>query len=177
MAKLDPESKAARKHIHKQISGYHCYEKQLDRKPSDESIRSYLVNRLSSCADDVKKIQEAALMSQMITTWSDLDRLVSSFTDARYLINHTKYGISTFFDSNLIKDFDLGYLYTLEKTILDVIDRLNEKIKQFDDSIESGMLSDSSRITHEILEDLNAIRDAWVERQKLISDFQKLGLV
>ena len=177
MAKLDPESKKARKLLHKQISGYDCYEKQIDRKPSDKSIRNYLVNRLSTCSDDVKKIQEAALMSQMITTWSDLDRLVSSFTDVKNLIIPTKYGISTFFDSNIIKDFDLGYLYTLEKTILNVIDLLDEKIKQFDDAIESGMLSDSSRLTNEILEDLTAIRDAWTERQKLIADFQKLGLV
>jgi hypothetical protein len=177
MAKLDPESKEARKYIHKHISGYQYYEKQLDRKPSDQSMRSYLVNRLSSCSDDVKKIQEAALMSQMITTWSDLDRLVSSFTDAKYQITSTKYGISTFFDSNLIKDFDLGYLYTLEKTILSVIDLLDEKIRQFDEAIESGMLSDSSRLTNEILEDLTAIRNAWTERQKLIADFQKLGLV
>ncbi len=116
-------------------------------------------------------------MSQMITTWSDLDRLVSSFTDARYLIKNSTYGISTFFDSNLIKDFDLSYLYTLEKTVLSVIDRLDEKIQQFDTAIESGMLSDSSRLTNEILEDLTAIRDAWVERQKLITEFQKLGLV
>ena len=39
------------------------------------------------------------------------------------------------------------------------------------------MLSDSSRLTNEILEDLSAIQDAWLERQKLVADFQKLGLV
>ncbi|PWI49741.1 hypothetical protein CEE45_01030 [Candidatus Heimdallarchaeota archaeon B3_Heim] len=177
MPKLDPESSDARKKLNSQIPGYLCYEKQPDRKHSDTSIKKYLENRLSTCSDDVKKIQEAALMSQMITTWSDLDRLVSSFTDSRYVIKASKYGISTFFDSGLIKDFDLGYLYTLEKTVLDVIDRLDEKIKQFDDSIESGMLSDSSRLTNEILEDLGAIQDAWLERQKLVADFQKLGLV
>ncbi|MHA1444454.1 MAG: hypothetical protein ACTSR4_06870, partial [Candidatus Hodarchaeales archaeon] len=60
---------------------------------------------------------------------------------------------------------------------VNIIDRLDDKIEQFDDSIESGMLSDSSRLTNEILEDLSAIRDAWLERQKLIADFQKLGLV
>jgi len=136
-----------------------------------------LEQRLSTCSDDVKKIQEAALMSQMITTWSDLDRLISSFSDSKLMIKTSKYGISTFFDSGLIKDFDLGYLYTLEHTVVNIIDRLDEKIEQFDDSIESGMLSDSSRLTNEILEDLSAIRDAWLERQKLISDFQKLGLV
>jgi hypothetical protein len=65
----------------------------------------------------------------------------------------------------------------LEKTILSVIDLLDEKIKQFNEAIESGMLSDSSRLTNEILEDLTVIRDAWTERQKLIADFQKLGLV
>jgi hypothetical protein len=113
----------------------------------------------------------------MITTWSDLDRLVSSFTDIRHLIKSTEYGISTFFDSNLIKEFDLNYLYTLEKTILDIISRLDDKINRFNDAIESGMLSDSSRLTNEILEDLSAVRDAWEERRKLISDFQKLGLV
>ncbi len=177
MPKLDPESSDARKKLDKKIPSYLCYEKQPDRKTSDISIRNYLENRLSTSSDDVKKIQEAALMSQMITTWSDLDRLVSSFTDTRYLIKGSKYGISTFFDSGIIKDFDLGYLYTLEKTILDIIDRLDEKIKQFDDSIESGMLSDSSRLTNEILEDLSAIQDAWLERQKLVADFQKLGLV
>lgn len=177
MAKLDPESSEARKILNKKIPGYQNYEKQLTRKTSDTSIRIYMESRLSTCSDDIKKIQEAALMSQMITTWSDLDRLVSSFTDARYLIKNSAYGISTFFDSNLIKDFDLGYLYTLEKTVLGVIDRLDEKIQQFDQSIESGMLSDSSRLTNEILEDLVAIRDAWIERQKLITEFQKLGLV
>ena len=177
MSKLDPESRDARKKLKQQIPKYHSYEKQVSRENSDKSIRLYLEQRLSTCSDDVKKIQEAALMSQMITTWSDLDRLISSFSDIKLMIKASKYGISTFFDSNLIKDFDLGYLYTLENTVVNIIDRLDEKIEQFDDSIESGMLSDSSRLTNEILEDLSAIRDAWLERQKLITDFQKLGLV
>lgn len=177
MSKLDPESRDARKKLKNKIPEYNCYENQSSRNNSDESIRFYLEQRLSTSSDDVKKIQEAALMSQMITTWSDLDRLISSFSDLKLMIKGTKYGISTFFDSNLIKDFDLGYLYTLESTVVSIIDRLDEKIEQFDDSIESGMLSDSSRLTNEILEDLSAIRDAWIERQKLISDFQKLGLV
>ena len=177
MSKLDPESREAQKKLKKQIPDYHYYEKQLSRKNSDKSIRLYLEQRLSTCSDDVKRIQEAALMSQMITTWSDLDRLISSFSDIKLMIKASKYGISTFFDSNLIKDFDLGYLYTLENTVVNVIDRLDEKIRKFDDSIESGMLSDSSRLTNEILEDLSAIRDAWLERLKLIADFQKLGLV
>ena len=177
MSKLDPESKEARKKLKQQIPEYQCYEKQITRITSDKSLRVYLEQRLSNCSDDVKKIQEAALMSQMITTWSDLDRLISSFSDIRLMIHASKYGISTFFDSNIIKDFDLGYLYTLENTVVSIIDRLDEKIGQFDDSIESGMLSDSSRLTNEILEDLSAIRDAWLERQKLITDFQKLGLV
>ena len=177
MPKLDPESNEARKNMTKEIRGYLSYEKQGNRIYTEEALKSYLESRLSTCADDVKKIQEAALMSQMITTWSDLDRLISSFTDIRFLMKETEYGISTFFDSNVIKDFDLNYLYTLEKTILDIIGRLDEKIKLFDDAIERGMLSDSSRLTNEILDDLSAIRDAWEERRKLISDFQKLGLV
>lgn len=177
MSKLDPESNEARKTMSKEIPGYSKYEKQVERKSTDTAMREYLESRLSICSDDIKKIQEAALMSQMITTWSDLDRLVSSFSDIRYLIQKIEYGISTFFDSNVIKEFDLSYLYTLEKTILDIIGRLDDKISRFDDAIESGMLSDSSRLTNEILDDLSAVRDAWEERRKLISDFQKLGLV
>jgi hypothetical protein len=177
MSRLDPESSEARKAISKEVPGYNRYEKQSDRKSSETAIKEYLESRLSTCSDDVKKIQEAALMSQMITTWSDLDRLVSSFSDIRYTIRLTEYGISTFFDSNVIKEFDLSYLYTLENTIINIISRLDDKIARFNDSIESGMLSDSSRLTNEILDDLSAIRDAWEERRKLISDFQKLGLV
>ncbi|MFX0014688.1 MAG: hypothetical protein ACFFB2_06060 [Promethearchaeota archaeon] len=177
MVKLDPESSEARKRISKVVPSYRSYEKQVDRQSTETAIRTYLESQLSSYSDDIKKIQEAALMSQMITTWSDLDRLISSFSDIRYLIQMTEYGISTFFDSNVIKEFDLSYLYTLEKTILDIIGRLDDKISRFDDAIESGMLSDSSRLTNEILDDLSAIRDAWEERRKLISDFQKLGLV
>ncbi len=177
MPKLDPESSEARKNMRKQISGYGDYEKQADRKSTETAVREYLESRLSVCSDDIKKIQEAALMSQMITTWSDLDRLVSSFADISNLIQGTEYGISTFFDSDVIKEFDLNYLYTLEKTIVEIIGRLDEKINRFDDAIESGMLSDSSRLTNEILDDLSAVRDAWEERRKLISDFQKLGLV
>ena len=177
MSRLDPESSEARKMISKVIPGYNRYEKQSDRKSTETAIRDYLESRLSAFSDDVKKIQEAALMSQMITTWSDLDRLISSFSDIRYMIRQTEYGISTFFDSNVIKEFDLSYLYTLEQTVLNIISRLDDKISRFDDAIESGMLSDSSRLTNEILDDLSAIRDAWEERRKLISDFQKLGLV
>ena len=177
MHKLDPESNEARKMMAKEIRGYLSYEKQGNRKFTEDAIRDYLETRLSVCSDDVKKIQEAALMSQMITTWSDLDRLVSSFKDIRFLIKETEYGISTFFDSNVIKEFDLNYIYTLEKTILDIIARLDDKIMRFSEAIESGMLSDSSRLTNEILDDLSAVRDAWEERGKLISDFQKLGLV
>jgi hypothetical protein len=177
MPRLDPESSEARKSMSREIPGYNRYEKQSDRKSTEIAIRDYLESRLSSCSDDVKKIQEAALMSQMITTWSDLDRLISSFSDIRYLIKITEYGISTFFDSNVIKEFDLSYLYTLEKTIINIISRLDDKIARFDDSIESGMLLDSSRLTNEILDDLSAIREAWDERKKLLSDFQKLGLV
>jgi len=177
LPKLDPESNEARKLMVKNIKGYISYEKQSNRKYTEAALIKYLETRLSTCLDDIKKIQEAALMSQMITTWSDLDRLVSSFTDIKFLIKATEYGISTFFDSNVIKEFDLNYLYTLEKTILDIIGRLDDKINRFDDSIESGMLSDSSRLTNEILEDLSAVRDAWEERRKLITDFQKLGLV
>ncbi|MHA2074508.1 MAG: hypothetical protein ACW97X_07805 [Candidatus Hodarchaeales archaeon] len=177
MPKLDPDSNEARKMMAKEIRGYLSYEKQNNRKFTEEALRDYLETRLSICSDDVKKIQEAALMSQMITTWSDLDRLISSFTDIRFLIKETEYGISTFFDSNVIKEFDLNYLYTLERTIIAIIGRLDDKISRFNDAIESGMLSDSSRLTNEILDDLSAIRDAWEERGKLLSDFQKLGLV
>lgn len=177
MSRLDPESSEARKTISREVPGYNRYEKQSDRKSTETAIRNYLESRLSTCSDDIKKIQEAALMSQMITTWSDLDRLVSSFSDIRTMIRLTEYGISTFFDSNVIKEFDLSYLYTLENTIINIISSLDDKIARFDGAIESGMLSDSSRLTNEILDDLSAIRDAWEERRKLISDFQKLGLV
>ncbi len=177
MPKLDPDSIKARKTLTKKIAGYGDYEKQNERNKTEGALRNYLETRLSNSSDDIKKIQEAALMSQMITTWSDLDRLVSSFSDLRLLLDNTDYGISTFFDSNVIKEFDLSYLYTLENTIVDIIDRLKGKISKFNDSIESGMLSDSSRITNEILDDLSAIRDAWEERRRLIFDFQKLGLV
>ncbi|MFX0185012.1 MAG: hypothetical protein ACFE95_18160 [Candidatus Hodarchaeota archaeon] len=177
MVKLDPESIEARNLLRRQIPGYGNYKKQGERKSTETAVREYLESRLSECSDDIKKIQEAALMSQMITTWSDLDRLVASFSDLRFLIKNTNYGISTFFDSNIIKEFDISYLYTLESTILDIITRLDEKINSFNDAIESGMLSDSSRLTNEILDDLTAVRDAWEERQKLLSDFQKLGLV
>jgi hypothetical protein len=177
MVKLDPESIQAQKQLMSEIKDYGDYQKQSDRKLTDTAVRFYLENRLSTCSDEVKQIQEAALMSQMITTWSDLDRLVASFSDIRMLVQRTSYGISTFFDSMVIKEFDLSYLYTLEKTVLDIITRLDEKIEQFSEAIESGMLSDSSRLTNEILEDLSAVRDAWEERRKLIVDFQKLGLV
>ncbi|MHA1972398.1 MAG: hypothetical protein ACTSW1_05385 [Candidatus Hodarchaeales archaeon] len=177
MTKLDLESIQSRKYLAKKIPGYGNYEKQVERLKTEEALRKHLEARLAKSSDDIKKIQEAALMSQMITTWSDLDRLVSSFSDLRLLIEKTDYGISTFFDSNVIKEFDLSYLYTLEKTIFNIIERLDEKIEQFNDSIESGMLSDSSRLTNEILDDLSAIRDAWEERRRLIFDFQKLGLV
>ena len=75
MHKLDPESNEARKMMVKEIRGYLSYKKQSNRKFTEEALRDYLQKRLSICSDDVKKIQEAALMSQMITTWSDLDRL------------------------------------------------------------------------------------------------------
>ncbi len=177
MVNLDSETIEARKLLKRTIPGYGNYEKQPERLQTESAIQNFLETRLSSYSDNVKKIQEAALMSQMITTWSDLDRLVASFSDLRFLINNTKYGISTFFDSNIIKEFDLSYLYTLERTIIDIISRLDNKIRRFSDAIETGMLSDSSRLTNEILDDLSAIRDAWEERRKLISDFQKLGLV
>ncbi|NHJ00697.1 MAG: hypothetical protein EAX86_01090 [Candidatus Heimdallarchaeota archaeon] len=177
MPKLDPESNEARKRLRNEITGYVTYEKQNDRKYTEDAFRDYLETNLSNSSDEIKKIQEAALMSQMITTWSDLDRLISTFTDLRLLLQKTSYGISTFFDSEVIKEFDLNYLYTLEKTILDIISSLKEKISHFNDAIESGMLSDSSRITNEILDDLSAVQDAWEERRRLIADFQKLGLV
>ncbi|MFW9777947.1 MAG: hypothetical protein ACFFE8_03760 [Candidatus Heimdallarchaeota archaeon] len=177
MVKLDPESIQARKQLMDEIKDYGDYQKLNDRNETDSAVRFYLENRLSICSDEVKKIQEAALMSQMITTWSDLDRLIASFSDLRLLVQKTSYGISTFFDSLVIKEFDLSYMYTLEKTVLDIITRLDEKIEQFSEAIESGMLSDSSRLTNEILEDLSAVRDAWEERRKLIEEFQKLGLV
>ncbi len=177
MPKLDPESSEARKRLRTEITGYVTYEKQSDRTYTEDAFREFLETCISTSSDEIKKIQEAALMSQMITTWSDLDRLISTFSDLRLLIQKTTYGISTFFDSEVIKEFDLNYLYTLEKTILDIMTSLKKKISQFNDSIESGMLSDSSRITNEILDDLSAVRDAWEERRRLISDFQKLGLV
>ncbi|MHA2075723.1 MAG: hypothetical protein ACW97X_13970, partial [Candidatus Hodarchaeales archaeon] len=62
MPKLDPESNEARKMMVKEIRGYLSYEKQNNRKFTEEALRDYLETRLSTCSDDVKKIQEAALM-------------------------------------------------------------------------------------------------------------------
>lgn len=178
MVKIDSETKENQTYLEKKLkNGYHGYIKQGDRKKSEKVFRKVLKAELATCLDNLKIIQEAALMSQMITTWSDLDRLIASFSDLVLVINSSKYGISTFFESNIIKDFNLNLLYKLERMIIEIIEKLGEKISSFNDSIESGMLSDSSRVTHEILADLAAITNAWKERVRLVSDFQKLGLV
>ena len=112
--------------------------------------------------------------SKVIRAFDGLSRLIQENVEYDGVTEPKQFTIE---EDTLIKEFDLNYLYTIEKTIIDIIDRLDSKIQKFSEAIESGMLSDSSRLTNEILDDLTAITEAWEERKKLISDFQKLGLV
>ncbi len=177
MAAVDTQTlKKQKKELKKMIKGYKGYDKPKDRVDTNNAFVKYLQDKLTDALDLVREIQEAAIMSQMITIWSDLDGIVQNLKQAKITLEKTDYGISTFFDVPKLVEFDLSLLYRIEFDILSKIAQLKEKIIAFNDAMESGLLSDSTAKAEEIQEDLNNFISLWKERASLIRNYQKLNL-
>ncbi len=165
------------KQLSKKIKGYKGYIKDKDRKKTDDALKNYVLTQLRRALDISNEVKEKAILTQQITIWPEVDKITQHINDAITTVEQTDYLFSTFFDAINLEGFQLDYLRKLDWEIFTQLEDLPSLVKEFDGAIEGGILSEVDRISNEITKNIEIFQANWKDRQKLITSYQKLGLV
>jgi len=158
-----------KKVVSAKIKNY-SYKSNKDKQNTDTLIKEYLIENLNKKIDSVVKIQDLALASQMLMIWGDVDRLINTLRDLKQTILETDYEGTTFFIST--KTFENNDLLIYDFQVIELLDRVDEKLVDFFDSVESALLGDTSQHVSEILNNIGEITKAWIERMEKIRAFK-----
>jgi hypothetical protein len=155
--------------VKKKISGY-SYKNNKDKIATDEIIKEYLIREVSKKLDKVVALQDIALSTSMLLLWGDLDRMIGAFRDARLSIQETDYKGTTFFISS--KTFQNDELLVYDFQTIELLKKLDKKMVEFNESVESALLGDTSQHVSEMLRDIYEFTAAWNERMMKIREFK-----
>ncbi len=165
------------KELSKKIKNYKGYHKDKDRKKTDDALKNYVLTQLRTSLDISNEVKEKAILTQQITIWPEVDKITKNIQDAITTVEHTDYMFSTFFEAINLEGFQLEYLRKLDWEIYTQLADLPNLVKEFDEAIEGGILSEVDRISNDIIKSIQIFQANWKDRQKLITSYQKLGLV
>ncbi|MFX1534892.1 MAG: hypothetical protein ACFFDI_11770 [Promethearchaeota archaeon] len=145
------------------------------RKKTDEAVRHFLAEQLRECEDNLRHIQENAILVQCIIVWPDLDELLRRLEKLKLLVERTDYDTSTFFLSDKIDPkFDMDALLQAEAIIGEHMNTLNEKIDNLGEEIDAGLYSDSSETVQEIKSVVDLVKSSYTHRVNLIKSYQQM---
>lgn len=148
----------------------YSYKSNKKKESTDTLIKEYLIENLNKKIDSVVKIQDLALASQMLMIWGDVDRLINILRDLKLIILETDYEGTTFFIST--KTFENNDLLIYDFQTMELLDRVDDKLVEFFDSVESALLGDISQHVSEILHNIREITNSWTERMEKIRAFK-----
>lgn len=168
----DSVQKEAFTSLQNHLKGYAGYENPSKRKRTDEMFRQKLSDLLTDYLDKAREAHEAAIFTQMIVVWPDVELLCSRLESLLNVVNGTDYETSTFFSSSL-EGFDPSVLVLAEAEIIKLLEALRGIFGDFYDSIESGLLDVSSNYMAQILQSVNRIQKLYTERITLIREYKK----
>ncbi|MFW9998130.1 MAG: hypothetical protein ACFFD4_39175, partial [Candidatus Odinarchaeota archaeon] len=148
----------------------YSYNTNKEKVETDEQLREYLISNISRQLDFVVSVQDVALQSQMLMIWGDLDRLIGALRDARLVIKETDYKGTTFFISS--KTFENDELLVYDFQTIELLKKQDKKLEEFNESVESAILGDTSKHVSEILGHVYDFTGAWNERISKIREFK-----
>lgn len=151
---------------------YESYEDFPKREQTDNSFKKAILDFIQGYIDKIAELQNIALQSQMIMIWSDIDALVAQLKDMTLFIKDTSYIGSTFFLSSKRANNIFSIIVESELAILDLTNELEIRLISYKDSIDSALLSNSSKIILEISKLLKQIQSLWKIRQEAILSFK-----
>lgn len=170
---LGISKKEVLKHIRKDIKSFVGYNNIKDKEESEEKIRNYLKGRFRDFNDKISVLQEIALSSQMIMIWGDLDSCLAHIRKTVLLLENKKYSGSSFFFTDSVRDVDLEIL-NQDLSALLIMEKLELKVAEFSDSIDSALLSSIPDITAQFLDSIDVFQTTWEKRTEIIKSFKYL---
>ncbi|MHA2330788.1 MAG: hypothetical protein ACXAEU_02070 [Candidatus Hodarchaeales archaeon] len=96
--------------------------------------------------------------------------MIGAFRDARLSIQETDYKGTTFFISS--KTFQNDELLVYDFQTIELLKKLDKKMVEFNESVESALLGDTSQHVSEMLRDIYEFTAAWNERMMKIREFK-----
>ncbi|MFW9928223.1 MAG: hypothetical protein ACFFD1_02410 [Candidatus Thorarchaeota archaeon] len=144
------------------------------RKESNLLFSNWLKDSIKKLRDEIAIIKNMVLQAQMIMVWGDLDKLLTSLVDISNNLNETTYEGSTFFRSQKNIPEEVDKILNTELKIVDLMKLLLSKLSEFKDSIESALLSETSKLVLEMTNILNEISKNWIKRKEIIVEFRYL---
>ena len=148
------------------------YEALEKRKPTEEKFRVWIKGEINNLQDELAVIKNVVLMSQMIPVWGDLDKFLIKLKDLYYTIDETEYVGSTFFRSSKKVRQDFEKVIDSEYKILELMKAVLHKTADFHDSVDSALLSESTKLINLISADLDTIKQQWLFHKAVIMNFK-----
>lgn len=148
------------------------YEALDKRKATEEKFRIWIKGEINRLQDEIAVIKNVALMSQMIPVWGDLDKFLTKLKNLFYTITETEYIGSTFFRSNKKVKEDFEKIIDCEYKIVELMKGVLSKTADFHDSVDSALLSESTRLINLISVDLDAMNSQWLFHKNVIMNFK-----
>lgn len=150
--------------------GYNNIKEKLD---SEKKISNYLKQRFKEFNDKICVLQDIALSSQMIMIWGDLDSCLAHIRKTVLLLEKKEYSGSSFFFTDSVREIDLEIL-NQDLSALLIMEKLEAKVAEFSDSIDSALLSSIPDVTAQFLDAIDVFQTTWEKRREIIKSFRYL---
>ncbi len=150
------------------IPGYRGYRLREMRRDADKLVRSHLYRRLSQSRDDLKASFQRIVDVRLVDAYADMDRLVTRLDAVASQINYAPYGYAGYFDPVKIQEDDLDRIIDYDSKLVDQLNELDAKVKQFRTNVESGHFADVQKGVQEIRSTVDAIDRLMGERRRVM---------
>ncbi|MEM2922157.1 MAG: hypothetical protein QXF26_07560 [Candidatus Bathyarchaeia archaeon] len=150
------------------IPGYRGYRLREMRRDADKLVRNHLYQKLSLSRDDLKVSFQKIVEVRLIDVYAEMDRLVSRLDSVASQINYASYGYAGYFDPVKIQEDDLDRIIEYDSKLIDHVNVLDAKVKQFRGNVESGNFVDVRKRIQEMREVVDTIDRLMSERRRVM---------
>ena len=150
------------------IPGFRGYKQKELRREADKLIRNHLNQRLTQSKEDLKLVFQHLVDNKLTDVWTDMDRLITNLDAVASQINHASYGYSGFYDAVKVQEKNLDAMLDYDEKLVDNIESLDEKAKQFKSEALNGQFKDTRTHVKEIREIIDLLDRLYEERKNII---------
>lgn len=154
------------------IPGFRGYRKREDLRISDSLLRRLLVKRLKDISVEMEECRRIFTAEMELPLLDDVGRIMNGLDVITNRIEHAEQGYSGISADYKIEEEELNTLYEWDLSLLENIEKIQQKIKNLKEFLKNNNKDKISRILLEISSEISAFNQLFDKRISIIADLE-----